>query len=129
MGGEVQIMFDALTPGSIEYIRAGRVRALAVTTARRSEALPDAPTVGDFVPGYEASASGGVGVPKSTPFEIIEKLNKEINAALADSKIRARLADLGGTVLPGSPADFAKLIADHTAKWGKVIKFAGIKAD
>jgi tripartite-type tricarboxylate transporter receptor subunit TctC len=129
MGGEVQIMFDALTPGSIEHIRAGRVRALAVTTAKRSEALPETPTVADFVPGYEASASGGVGVPKNTPPEVIARLNREINAALADPRIKARLADLGGTVLPGSPADFAKLIADETAKWGKVVRFAGIKAD
>ena len=111
-------------PASIEYIRAGKLRALAVTTATRSEALPDIPTVGDFVPGYEASAWFGVGAPKNTPAEIIDKLNKEINAGLADPKIKARLADLGGTVLAGSPADFGKLIADETEKWGKVIKFA-----
>jgi tripartite-type tricarboxylate transporter receptor subunit TctC len=129
MGGEVQIMFDALTPASIEYIRAGQVRALAVTTAKRSETLPDTPTVADFVPGYEASASGGVGVPKDTPAEIVDKLNREINAALADSKVSARLADLGGTVLPGSPADFAKLIANDSEKWGKVVRFAGVKAE
>ena len=107
---------------SIEYIRAGRLRALAVTTATRSEVLPDIPTVGDFVPGYEASAWFGVGAPKNTPAEIVEKLNKEINAGLADPKIKARLADLGGTVLAGSPADFGKLIADETEKWGKVIR-------
>jgi tripartite-type tricarboxylate transporter receptor subunit TctC len=129
MGGEVQVMFDALTPASLEYIRTGRVHAMAVTTAKRSEALPDTATVGDFVPGYEASASGGMGVPKNTPVEIIDRLNREINAALADPKTGARLADLGGTVLPGSPADFARLIADDSAKWGKVVKFASIKAD
>ena len=114
-------------PASIEYIRAGKLRALAVTTAARSEALPDIPTVAEFVPGYEASAWQGIGAPRSTPAEIIEKLNKEINAALADPKMKARLADLGSAVLPGSPADFGKLIADETEKWGKVIKFAGIK--
>ena len=121
-------MFDAM-PASIEYIRAGKLRALAVTTATRSEALPDVPTVGDFVPGYEASAWYGVGAPKNTPAEIIDKLNKEINAGLADPKMKARLADLGGTVLAGSPADFGKLIADETEKWGKVVKFAGIKPE
>jgi tripartite-type tricarboxylate transporter receptor subunit TctC len=105
------------------------LRALAVTTATRSDALPDIPTVGEFVPGYEASNWNGVGAPKGTPAEIIDKLNKEINAGLADPKIKARLADLGGTALAGSPADFAKLIADETEKWGKVIKFANIKAE
>jgi tripartite-type tricarboxylate transporter receptor subunit TctC len=129
MSGEVQIMFDALTPGSIEYIRAGQVRALGVTTATRSEALPDTPSIGDFVTGYDASASGGVGVPKNTPLKIIERLNAEINAALADPRIRARLADLGGIALPGSPADFATLIADDTTKWGKVVKYAGVKGE
>ena len=122
LGGQVQVMFDTM-PSSIEYIRAGKLRALAVTTATRSEALPDIPTVGDFVPGYEASAWYGVGAPKNTPAEIVDKLNKEINAGLADPKMKARLADLGGTVLPGSPADFGKLIADETEKWGKVIQF------
>ena len=100
-----------------------------MTTATRSEALPDFPTVGDFVPGYEASAWVGLGAPKNTPAEIIDKLNKEINAGLADPKIKARLADLGGTVLPGSPADFGKLIADETEKWGKVIRAANIKPE
>ena len=119
----------ATTASSIEYIRAGKLRALAVTTATRSEALPDIPTVGEFVPGYEASAWYGVGAPKNTPAEIVEKLNKEINAGLADPKIKARLADLGGTALPGSPADFGKLIADETEKWGKVIRAANIKAE
>ena len=114
---------------SIEYIRAGKLRALAVTTATRSEALPDIPTVGEFVPGYEASAWFGVGAPKNTPAEIIDKLNKEINAALADPKMKARLADLGGTVLAGSPADFGKLIADETEKWAKVIRAANIKPE
>ena len=123
LGGQVQVMFDAM-PSSIEYIRAGKLRALAVTTATRSEALPDIPTVGEFVPGYEASGWYGIGAPKNTPAEIVDKLNKEINAALADPKIKARLADLGGTVLAGSPADFGKLIADETEKWGKVVKFA-----
>src|SRR5207237_10656548 len=109
--------------------RAGKVRALAVTTATRSDALPDIPTVGEFVTGYEASPWWGVGVPRNTSAEIIDKLNREINAALADSKIKARLADLGGTVLPGSPADFGKLIADETEKWAKVVKFSGARPD
>ncbi|HEY6257780.1 MAG TPA: tripartite tricarboxylate transporter substrate binding protein [Xanthobacteraceae bacterium] len=128
LGGQVQVMFDNLT-SSLEYIRAGKLRPLAVTTVTRSEALPDVPTVGDFVPGFEASATFGVGAPKATPVGIIERLNREINAGLADPKIRTRLADLGGMVLPGSPADFAKLIADETEKWGKVVKFAGIKPE
>ena len=119
----------ASTSASIEYIRAGKLRALAVTTATRSEALPDIPTVGEFVPGYEASAWLGIGAPKDTPAEIVDKLNKEINAGLADPKMKARLADLGGTVLAGSPADFGKLIADETEKWGKVIRAANIKAE
>jgi tripartite-type tricarboxylate transporter receptor subunit TctC len=126
LGGQVQVLFDPVT-SSTEYIRAGKLRALAVTTATRSEALPGIPTVGDFVPGYEASAFFGVGAPKSAPAEIVEKLNTQINAGLADPKLKARLADLGGIVLPGSPADFGKLIADETEKWGKVVKFAGIK--
>ena len=117
------------TAASIEYIRAGRLRALAVTTATRLDALPDIPTVGEFVQGYEASGWWGLGAPKNTPAEIVEKLNREINAGLADPKMKARLADLGGKALPGSPADFRKLIADDTEKWGKVVKFAGIKAD
>jgi tripartite-type tricarboxylate transporter receptor subunit TctC len=128
LGGQMQVMFDVM-PQSIEHIKVGELRALAVTTAMRSEALPNIPTVGDFVPGYEASSWHGVGVPKSTPAEIVDKLNKEINAALADSKLKARLADLGGTVLPGSPADFGKLVADEIEKWAKVVKFAGIKPD
>jgi tripartite-type tricarboxylate transporter receptor subunit TctC len=128
LAGQVQVGFDTM-PASIEYIRAGKLRALAVTTATRSEVLPDVPTVGEFVPGYEASTWYGIGAPKATPAEIIDKLNKEINAGLADPKMRARLADLGGTALAGSPADFAKLIADETEKWAKVVKFAGIKAE
>jgi tripartite-type tricarboxylate transporter receptor subunit TctC len=127
LGGQVQVYFGALA-SSIEYIRSGALRALAVTTAMRSQALPDIPTIGEFLPGFEASAWQGVGAPKNTPTEIIHKLNKEINAALADPKMRARFADLGGTVLPGSPADFGTLIADETEKWAKVIKFAGIKS-
>ncbi len=128
IGGQVQVMF--LSPvASIEYIRSGRLRALAVTTTTRWEGLPDIPTAGEFVPGYETSIVLGVGVPKATPVEIIDKLNREINAALADPKIRARLAVLGGPPLAGSPADFAKLIAEETEKWGKVIKFAGIKPE
>jgi tripartite-type tricarboxylate transporter receptor subunit TctC len=128
LSGQVQVMF-ATMPSSIEYIRAGKLRALAVATATRSEALPDVPTVGEFVPGYEASSWSGVGAPKATPAEIVDKLNKEINAGLADPKMKARLADLGGTVLPGPPSDFGKLIADETEKWGKVIRAANIKLD
>ena len=128
IGGQVQVFFPS-TSLSIEQIRAGRLRALAVTTAARWDGLPDIQTVGEFVPGYEASIALGVGAPKRTPVEIIDKLNREINAALADPKIESRLADLGGTPLAGSPADFAKLIAEETEKWGKVIKFAGIKPE
>ena len=128
IAGQVQVYF-ATTVASIEYIRAGRLRALAVTTATRSDALPGIPTVDEFVPGYEASSWYGVGAPKATPAEIIEKLNKEINAGLADPKIKARLADLGGDVLALSPADFGKLIAEETEKWGTVVTFTGIKAD
>ena len=126
LAGQVQVYFPT-TVASIGYIRAGRLRALAVTAATRSDALPDIPTVGEFLPGYEASTWYGVGAPKGTPAEIIEKLNKEINAGLADPTIKFRLADLGGTPL-GSPAEFGKLIADETEKWGKVVKFT-IKAD
>jgi tripartite-type tricarboxylate transporter receptor subunit TctC len=128
IGGRVQVMFATL-PSSIEYIRAGNLRALAVTTAKRTPVLPDVPTVSDVLPGYEASAVYGVGAPRNTPAEIIDKLNKEINAGLADSGMKARLADLGGTVLPGSSADFGKLIVEETEKWAKVIKFAGIKPE
>jgi tripartite-type tricarboxylate transporter receptor subunit TctC len=127
LGGQVQVMFGSIA--SIEYVRTGKLRALAVTTATRSEALPDLPTVGEFVPGYEASGLYGVGAPRNTPVVVIDKLNKEVNAGLADPKLRARLADLGGAVLALSPTDFEKLIADETEKWGKVVKFVGIKAD
>ena len=119
-------MFD-LTASSIGYIRAGQLRPLAVTTAARVEALPEVPTVGEFVPGYEASAAGGIGAPKGTPPEIIHKLNAAINAALADPKMKERFADLGSMPMPCSPAEFGKLIAAETEKWAKVIKFAGVK--
>src|SRR5262249_39228413 len=128
IGGQVQMMFDAL-PSSIEHIKGGKLRALAVTTASRSKALPEVPTIGEFVSGYEASAWFGVGAPNATPVEIIDRVNKEINAGLAEPKIKARLADLGGTVLSGSPADFGKLIVDETDKWGKVIRTANIKPE
>jgi tripartite-type tricarboxylate transporter receptor subunit TctC len=128
LGGQVQLYFAGI-PSSIQYIRAGQLRALAVTTRARSEALPDIPTVSDFLPGYEASFWGGFCAPKDTPVQIVDKLNTEINAALADPKIKARLADLGAKVLPGSPADFGKLISDETEKWGKVVKFAGMKPE
>jgi tripartite-type tricarboxylate transporter receptor subunit TctC len=127
LGGQVQVMFDNITT-SIEHIRAGKLIPLAVTTATRSAMLPDLPTVGDFLPGFEASAFFGVGAPKNTPAEIVEKLNKEINAGLTDPKMKARLAELG-TVLPGSPADFGKLIVEETEKWAKVVKFSGAKPD
>jgi len=128
LGGQVQVTFASM-PSAIEYVRAGKLRALAVTTATRSPVLSDIPTVAEFVPGYESSFWTGVGAPKNTPAEIVDKLNKEINAVLADPKSKTRLADLGGTPLVSSPADFGKLIAEEIEKWGKVIKFAGIKAD
>jgi tripartite-type tricarboxylate transporter receptor subunit TctC len=128
LGGQVQVYF-ASTTVSIEHIRDGKLRALAVTTARRSEALPDLPTVADFLPGYESSLWFGIGVPKNTPGEIIDKLNMEINAGLSDPKVKALVADMGGAVLAGSPAEFGKLIADDTEKWAKVIRAANIKAD
>jgi tripartite-type tricarboxylate transporter receptor subunit TctC len=128
IAGQVQVYFAQMM-ASIEYIRAGKLRPLAVTIATRSDALPDIPTVSEFVPGYEAVVWQGIGAPKKTPPEIVDKLNKEINTALADPKIKARLADLGGTVLPSTPADFGKLIADETEKWGKVIRSANIKAE
>jgi tripartite-type tricarboxylate transporter receptor subunit TctC len=128
LGGQVQVMFDIIA-SSIEHIRAGKLRALAVTTATRQEALPDVPTLREFVPGYEAIALTGVGAPKGTPAEIINKLNSEINAGLADPRIKRRLADLGVTPLSGSPADFGKIIAEETEKWGKVVKFSGAKPD
>jgi tripartite-type tricarboxylate transporter receptor subunit TctC len=128
ISGQVQVMFDVLT-SSLQHIRSGALRALAVTTATRSKALPDLPTVGDFLPGYEASAWYGVAAPKNTPSEIVDKLNMEINVGLADSKLRARLADLGGTVIPGSPAAFGRLITEEIEKWGKVVKFSGAKPE
>ena len=128
LSGQVQLYFGT-TASSLEYVRTGKLRALAVTIERRLDALPDIPTVGDFVPGYEASNWYGIGAPRNTPVEVIEKLNKETNAGLADPKIKARIADLGGSPLTGSPADFGRLIADETEKWGKVVKFVGIKAD
>jgi tripartite-type tricarboxylate transporter receptor subunit TctC len=128
LGGQVQVYFDPIT-GSVGYIRAGKLRALAVTTATRSDALPDIPTMGEFVPGYEATQWFGIGAPNKTPAEIIEKLNKEINSGLADPAVKARLADLGGTSLSSSPAEFGKLIADETEKWGKVIRAANIKPE
>jgi tripartite-type tricarboxylate transporter receptor subunit TctC len=128
LGGQVQVMFDPVV-SSIAHIRADKLRPLAVTTSTRAEALPDVPTVGDFVAGYEASVWFGVGAPRNTSAEIVGKLHGEINAGLADPRIKARLADLGSTPLVGSPADFGKLIADETEKWAKVIKFAGVKAD
>ncbi len=128
IAGQVQVMFDT-TPASMAYIRAGRVRPLAVTTATRADVLPELPTVADFVPGYEATSWFGIGAPAATPAEIVGKLNSEINSAIADPKIKTRLLDLGGTILAGSPADFRKLIANETEKWAKVVKFAGIKAE
>jgi tripartite-type tricarboxylate transporter receptor subunit TctC len=128
LGGQVQVLFDPVA-SSIEHIRAGKLRALAVTTTTRSTALPDIPTVADFVPGYEASLCVGIGAPKNTPVEIVDKLNKEINAALASPRINAQLADVGGTALAGTPADFGKLIADETEKWGKVVRAANIKPE
>jgi tripartite-type tricarboxylate transporter receptor subunit TctC len=128
LSGQVQVMFDLL-PASIGYIRAGKLRALAVTTAQRADALGDLPTIGNFVPGYEASTWNGVVAPRNTPTEIVDFLNKQINAGLNDPTMRARLADLGAMTLPGSPADLGKLLAAETEKWAKVIKFAGIKAE
>jgi tripartite-type tricarboxylate transporter receptor subunit TctC len=128
LGGRVQVLFDNLS-SSIAYIRAGKLRALAVTTVTRSKALPEIPTVSEFVPGYEASAWQGIGAPKSTPPAIINKLNVEINAAFADPRFRARLSDLGGEALEGSPTDFGKLLADETEKWARVVKHSGAKAD
>ena len=126
LGGQVQLVFSSI-PAAIQYIRAGQLQALAVTSATRAEALPELPAVGEFVPGLEASQWYGIVAPKATPAEIVDRLNKEVNAGLADPKIKARLAELGGMVLAGSPADFAKLIADETEKWGKVIRAANIK--
>jgi tripartite-type tricarboxylate transporter receptor subunit TctC len=128
LGGQVDVLFPSL-PSTIEYIRAGQLRALAVTSAARSELVPDLPTVGELVPGYEVSAWYGVGAPKGTPAEVINKINEEIDAGLADPKLRARLADLGGSAIGGTPADFGKLIADETEKWSKVVRAANIRAE
>jgi tripartite-type tricarboxylate transporter receptor subunit TctC len=128
ISGQVQVLFGAM-PASLGYIRAGKLRPLAVTTAARQEVLPDVPTVGEFLPGYEARGWYGVVVPKATPVEIVGKLNQEINAALADPNMKQRLTELGVAVFAGSPADFGKFIAEETEKWGKVMKFAGIKAE
>jgi tripartite-type tricarboxylate transporter receptor subunit TctC len=128
LSGQLQMMFDSM-PSSIEYVRAGKIRPLAVTSAARLAVLPDLPTIGEFVPGFEASGWYGVGAPRNIPIEIVDRLNKEINAILADTKQQARLADLGGIALPGSPSDFGKLITDETDKWAKVVKFAGIKTN
>ena len=127
IGGQLQVMFDTM-PESIGFIRAGVLRPLAVTTAERASVLPDIPTIGDFVPGYEASAWYGIGAPRNTPAEIVDTLNREINAGLTDPKIKARLVELGGTLSAGSPAAFGKFIGDDAAKWAKVIKFAGVNA-
>ena len=126
LAGQVQVMFASIS-SSIEYVRAGKLRALAATTATRSPVLPDIPTVSEFVPGYEFSFWTGIGAPRNTPIEIVDKLNQEINAALADPNMQTRLAELGSTALPGSSGDFGKLIAEETEKWGKVVKFADIK--
>ena len=128
ISGQVQGVFQVV-PGAQEYIKTGKVRGLAVTSATRSEALPDLPTVGDFLPGYEASAWYGIAAPKNTPSEIVDTLNKEINAGLADPRIKARFADLASTVIPGSPADFGKLVEDEIEKWGKVVRFSGAKLE
>jgi tripartite-type tricarboxylate transporter receptor subunit TctC len=128
LGGQVQVFFSPLS-SAVEHVRAGKLRALAVTTANRSEALPDVPTMSEFVPGYEASNWYGVGAPRNTPAAVIDKLNKEINAVLADPRMRTRIADVGETVYGGSPADFAKTIAQETEKWGKVVEFSGAKVD
>jgi len=128
IAGQVEVLFPSAA-SSIEYVRTGKLRGLAVTGATRSDALPDLPTVGDSIPGYEVSSLYGIGAPRNTPAEIVDKLNKEVNAALADPKMKARLADLGGVALPGSPAEFGKLIVEETEKWAKVVKFSGAKPD
>jgi tripartite-type tricarboxylate transporter receptor subunit TctC len=128
LGGDVQVLF-ATTPGTTDYIRTGKLRALAVTTAVRADVLPELPTVADFVPGYEASQWYGLAAPKNTPAEIVGKLNREINAAIADPGMKARLAAIGGEPLPGSPAEFGRLIAEETEKWARVVRAAGIKPE
>jgi tripartite-type tricarboxylate transporter receptor subunit TctC len=128
LGGQVQVLF-ATAPGTSDYIATGKLRALAVTSAARAEMLPELPTVGDFVPGYETSQWYGIGAPRNTPAEIVDKLNREINAALADPGMKARFAAIGGEPLPGSAGDFGKLIAEETDKWAKVVRAVGIKAE
>jgi tripartite-type tricarboxylate transporter receptor subunit TctC len=128
MGGQIQVMFD-LTAAALPFIKAGKIRALAVTSATRTLSLPDLPPISDVLPGYEATSFEGIAAPKDTPIEIVDKLNKAINAGFSDPKFKARLADLGGDGMPGTPADFTKVIADETGKWGKVVKFAGLKAE
>ena len=128
MAGQVQVMFDVVA-SSKEYINTGQLRALAVTTTQRSDTLPNVPPLADFVPGYEASAWGGMSAPKNTPPEIVNRLNAEINKGLADPGVKAQLAAVGAVGLPGSPADFGKFLADDTDKWGKVVKFAGVKLE
>ena len=128
LGGQLQVIF-ATTPGTTEFVRIGKLHALAVTTATRAEALPEVPPLADFLPGYEASQWYGLGAPKNTPAEIVDRLNREVNAALVDPKMKARLAEFGGTVLPGSPADFGKLVAEETEKWAKVVKFSGARPE
>src|SRR5262249_9510070 len=128
LSGQIQVAFAPIQ-ASVGYVRTGKLRGLAVTSVTPSNVLPDLPTVGEFVPGYEASAWFGVGAPKNTPTEIIDKLNKEINVALTEPRIKARIADLGGTVFAGSPPDFSKLIAEETEKWAKVVKFSGAKPE
>jgi tripartite-type tricarboxylate transporter receptor subunit TctC len=128
LAGQVQLYFASI-PETIAYIRDGRLHALAVTSAMRSELLPDIPTLSDFLPGFEASYWAGIGAPRNTPVEIVDKLNTEINAVLAEPELRRRLSDLGGAMLAGSPAEFGKLIADETEKWGKIVKIVGIKQE
>ena len=128
IGGQVQVYFDNL-PGSIEYIKSGKVRALAVTTTSRWQELPNMPALAEFLPGYQASVFFGLGAPKNTSPEIIDKLNKEINAALGDPAVKVRMAELGSEIFTGSPADFGKVVAEETEKWAKVVKFAGLKAE
>ena len=128
MGGQIQVMFD-LTAAALPFIKAGKIRGVAVTSATRTPSLPDLPPIGDTLPGYEATSFEGIAAPKDTPAEIVDKLNKAINAGFADQKFKARLADLGGDGMPSTPADFTKIIADETGKWGKVVKFAGLKAE
>ena len=126
IGGQVQVMFDNI-PTAMEFVKSGKLRGLAVTGATKSEMLPDLPTVAEYLPGYEATSWYGLGAPKGTPQEIIRKLNTEVQAILADPKTKARFLELGATMLPGTPSEFGKLVADETEKWGKVVKFAGAK--